>query len=139
MKSLDLKRFQKIYHVWTDHIVSFNFKKVPNSLKKDVENLEDVLSFPIIRADLDTERTLVINEAHPAWETLINFLCGLDFLPDVVLRDLYDLLLQKCGNITIENYEDADPEKLERNIVLIFIPELLWCRGDNLIRTRIFF
>lgn len=137
MNIFELKKFQKIYHQWSDHVASCDFMKAPDSFKKDVE----VGKIPTLsRLDLDEKRVLMINEsADPKWEKIREFLCGLDALPDVVLRDMYDLLIQKCGkNITIKNFEDADRKKAARNLVLICLPEILWCKGDDHIKTRIF-
>lgn len=137
MNSLQLKKFQKNFHQWTPHIVSFDFRKTPSEIKNEIEDFYIVSSIPLLRL-IDT-RQLLINEADESWIGVKNILASLDGLPEVVLRDLYDTYLSKCGkDVNVKNIESSDARQTERNIVFVLLPELLWCFGDDKIRTRIF-
>lgn len=137
MNKLQIMRFQKHFHQWTSHVVSFDFGKTPDEIKREIDDFSNIMSIPIVR--LDDPRQLCINEADPNWENLKNIFVALDTLPEIVLRDMYETYLKKCGmNITAKNFESNDERQTWRNMIFICLPELLWCNGDDVIRTRIF-
>lgn len=137
MNSLQLKKFQKNFHEWTPHIVSFDFRKTPSEIKNDIGDFHTVSSIPLLR--MTDTRQLLINEADESWINIKNILTSLDGLPEVVLRDLYHTCLNKCGkDVNVKNIESSDVRQTERNIVFVLLPEILWCFGDDKIRTRIF-
>ena len=93
MNKLQIMRFQKHFHQWTSHVVSFDFGKTPDEIKREIDDFSNIMNIPIVR--LDDSRQLCINESDPNWENLKKLFVALDTLPEIVLRDLYETYLEK--------------------------------------------
>lgn len=141
MKYITLRKFGKLYHKLSDHIVSFDFTKTPQEIKKTIENMETIVTFPLLRLDEmeNGKRQICLNEANPAYTELKMIITALDNLPEIVVRDLYDTYQEKCGkNITAKNLESVSEKQTIRNTIYVLLPEIIWCYGDDNIESKIF-
>lgn len=139
MNVFQLKKFKKMYHSHTAHIDSFNFKYTPVELKNTLsaEEFEQLQSIPLLR--IEETRSLLLNEAADGWHGILEMLKPLDELPDMVLWDLYSHYEKRFkGNVTAKNIVTFNDEETVRRSIYCLLPELLWTRGDNKLKSRIF-
>lgn len=134
-KKNDMK---KLYHSHSPHVDSFNFKKIPRQIKRTIpaKELPYLESIPLIR--LDEPRTILLNEADEAFEEFVRIFVMLDSMRDTLLHDIYAMYVRNRENVSLDNFVSEDTEETYKNILLLLIPEVLWCRGDNSIGSKIF-
>lgn len=134
-KRNDLK---KLYHVHSPHVDSFDFKKIPKQIKRTIpaKELPYLESIPLIR--LDEPRTILLNEADEAFEEFVRIFVMLDSMRESLLHDIYNLYVQNRENVSLENFISEDTEETYKRILLLLIPEVLWCKGDSSIESKIF-
>lgn len=134
-KKNDLK---KLYHSHSPHVDSFNFRKIPKQIKRTipVKELSYLEGLPLIR--IDEPRTILRNEADEAFEEFVKIFVMLNSMRDSLLHDVYGLYVRNRENASLDNFVSEDVDETYKNILLLLIPEVLWCRGDNSIESKIF-
>lgn len=134
-KRNDLK---KLYHSYAQHIDGFNFRKIPKQIKRTipVKELSYLEGLPLIR--IDEPRTILLNEADEAFDEFVKIFVMLDSMRDSLLHDVYGLYVRNRENASLDNFVSEDVDETYKNILLLLIPEVLWCRGDNSIESKIF-
>lgn len=136
MNIIQIKKFQKNYHVHSPHVHSFNFKNVPAEFKNDAETYEEFVKLPIVRNE--ESRVIWVNESMEGWNDIVGILVSLDNLPELILRDLLKYYVKRFGHITIKNSVTFNAEETLRRSVFCFVPEILWTHGDDEIKSKIF-
>lgn len=139
MNVFQLRKFKNLYHVHSEHIESFNFKKTPQEIKSMIseEDFNIIQDFPILR--VEEQRKILINEGCDTWEMFKDILVSLDTLPEIILRDVYSQYLPKYRSVNVKNfYVSGNEEELTRRLFFCLIPEILWAKGDEKIRSRMF-
>lgn len=138
MDFFSLKRYKKLYHNHSKHVDSFNFEKMPLKVKREFtkEEQELISQLPFIR--LDDPRTLLVNE-RPENDAMIEILSGLDNLQDALLYDIYNMYEQKYRDVTLDTFLIAtDMNETYRRLIVLILPEILWCHGNDTIKSRLF-
>lgn len=139
MNIFQLKKFKKMYHSHTAHVYSFNFKYTPAELKNTLstEEFKQIQLLPLLR--IEETRSLLLNEAVDGWSGILEILKPLDELPDVILWDLYLFYERRFkGNVTVKNISTFNDEETVRRSVYCLLPEVLWAKGDDKLKSRIF-
>lgn len=140
MKFSKIKKESTIFKQHTDHIFSADFALIKKQLELDGESYQiDVAALPFIRQETDSNRSLLLNETDYSFNDFKKLFCALDSLPYVLLNDLYRSYLPTRKNLSIVNYSAGTSETDKwRNTCFILLPEVMWCRGNNSIKSRIF-
>ena len=138
MNSFSLKKFKRLYHKHTEHIESFDFRKSPKEARENLtdEDFKTLCSVICIR---DTDRrSIIVNEAVEGWRELVNLLIPLDLLPVVVLNDIYSYYNKRCKGVTVNNMITFNEDESFRRTILCLMPEVMWCKGNDTVKSRIF-
>lgn len=125
MDKLQLLKCKKLWHKYSETIVSFDLRKLPPYIKKDIPKKEFDLSLqlPIIPAD---DGILLINENFSEWQTVKNLLVSLDTLPHTLLEDIYEMEKKRYPDKEKASVlEDIPAGEQARRIIFMFLPELL--------------
>lgn len=136
MNIMQIRKFQKNYHVHSPHIYSFNFKKIPAEIKKGIDGFDEIADMLFVRNE--AERTLLINESDQSWKYVIQILVPLDNLPEVAIRDLYTLYSERYGDITADKIQTLDESETIAQTICCLLPEIMWTHGDDNIKSRVF-
>ena len=124
LDKLQLLKAKKLWSTCSETISSFDLRKLPPYIKKDIPKSEYDLAvqLPIIPAG----NILLVNLAFSEWKTVRDLLVALDTLPKSLLKDV--LAMEE------KRYPDKEEaSKLEglpageqaRRIIFMFLPELL--------------
>lgn len=129
MNKYQENKFAKHCNIWSSNIASFNWAKVPNSLKNcfSDDEMKQYLEQPLLR--LNGGNILLVNEAFDGWEALKDILLSLDLLPDSLIIDIYKMDSQKFGKIDNKSVAGKDDDETKRRIILMFAPDVLWAHG----------
>ena len=142
MKFLKMKKESRTYNRHTDHIFSADFALIKKELEAAGQVYQlDVASLPFIRMEIDSKRILLLNEteSNKSYGDFKKLFCALDDLPTVLLNDLFKMYLPSRKNLFIRNYNGGSSEADKwRNTCFLLLPEVMWCHGNDLIKSRIF-
>lgn len=137
MNVFSLKKFQKMYHKHTEHIESYDFRKTPKEVKEKLseEDFRTVCGMIFFRDE--ERRLLLINEGVDGWNDILGLLIPLDLLPHTVLSDMYNYYNRSRKNVTSKNISTFNDDETTRRTILCLIPEIMWCHGDDAVKSRI--
>lgn len=124
MNKLQLLKCKQLWHTCSETVVSFDLRKLPPYIKKDIPKSEyDALQLPIIPAG---DGILLVNEYFPEWETVRDLLVALDTLPHDMLKDVYESEKKRYKNADeAEILESDSSSEKARKIIFMLCPELL--------------
>ena len=112
------------------HVYTLNFRRLPNELKSQVDDFEQVARLPYLRGP-QNQRELYVNKNAPEWKDLMQMFVSLDNLPDVVLHDMYINYRQKYKNLTADKLKTFDDGETVRRTVYSLLLEVIWTHGDD--------
>ena len=137
MNFIALKKYKKLYHNHSAHIDGFPFERMPHNVKREFfqDELELIAQLPFIR--LDDCRVLLVNESKEESGVMIELLSGLDNLQDALLNDIYDMYRENYKKVTLENFQVEDMNETYRRMIALILPEILWCHGNDAIKSRL--
>lgn len=137
MNVFSIKKFQKLYHKHTEHVVSFDFRKTPREVKEKLseDDFQTICGMIFLRDE--EQRVLLINEAVEGWREMVNLLIPLDLLPDAILNDIYNYYNRSRKNVTLKNISTFNEDETTRRTVLCLLPEVIWCHGNDNMKSRI--
>lgn len=125
MNKLQLLKCKKLWHSWSETVISFDLRKMPAYIKANISKSEYDLSLqlPIIRVD---EGLLLVNESFPDWEMVKTLLVALDTLPREMLKDIYVAERKRYSDSESAAILESDSvSEKARKIIFMFCPELL--------------
>lgn len=124
INKLQLLKCKKLWHACSETVVSFDLRKLPPYIKKDVPKKEFDLAvqLPVISAG----NLLVVNEAFSEWETVRGLLVACDTLPASLLHDIYEAEKKRYPDEkkAVLSEDDSAGEKA-RKIIFMLCPQLL--------------
>lgn len=131
MNGIQIEKFKKKYHHWSNTIKSFDFRFTPLELKKQNKVSDDdfkiFISLPYCR---DNQGIILVNEAIKEWKLLKDLLLSLDILPDSLLLDIYRMDSKKYQNNTLVDLSiKEDNDQIKRQVVNQLIPEIIWAHS----------
>lgn len=137
MNFMSLRKYKKLYHNHSAHVDSFSFERMPHNVKREFskDELELITQLPFIR--LDDCRTLLINE-KPENDAILELLVSLDNLQDTLLHDIYSLYEERYKDVTLDNFQVEDMNETYRRMIALIMPEILWCHGNDTVKSRLF-
>lgn len=138
MNSFSLKKFRKLYHKYTEHIESFDFRKAPKEAKENLSKEDFQILCTAICIRDEERRVLLVNEAVEGWKEMLSLLIPLDLLPAVVLNDIYSFYNKRCKGVTVKNMITFNDDETFRRTILCLMPEVMWCNGNDTVKSRIF-
>lgn len=124
MNKLQLLRCKNQWHTYSETVASFDLRKLPPYIKKDISKKEFdlALQLPIIPAG----NLILVNESFPEWKTVRDLLVACDTLPVSLLRDLYEAEKKRYPDAEKAAVLDGLPAgEQARRIVFMFLPQLL--------------
>ena len=119
------------------HVYTLNFRRLPNELKSQVDDFEQVARFPYLRGQ-QNQRELYVNKNAPEWKDLMQMFVSLDNLPDVVLHDMYINYRQKYKNLTADKLKTFDDSETARRTVYSLLLEVMWTHGDDGVQSILY-
>ncbi len=128
MNWMQEKRYRSLFHHWTDHICSVNFKKIPSWALKDMgiteEKIKSIEDKPCCFCG--RQGILMLNEGFELWESSRDILMALDRIPHSLLEDIYKMELKRYEGVVPDPDQVDDPgEKVRRIIYYLFLPNLI--------------
>lgn len=138
MNVFSIKKIQKLYHKHTENIHSFDFRRMPPETRKSIpeNDLKTIVELPLLR--LEDQRSLLVNEGCEGWEDMLKLLIALDTLPDAVLRDMYAYYSKRLKGVSINSIKTFNDDETARRITFFLAPEIMWCNGNDTVKSRIF-
>lgn len=119
------------------HVYTLNFRRLPNELKSQVDDFEQVARLPYLRGP-QNQRELYVNKNAPEWKDLMQIFVSLDNLPDVVLHDMYINYRQKYKNLTADKLKTFDDSETARRTVYSLLLEVMWTHGDDGVQSILY-
>ena len=119
------------------HVYTLNFRRLPNELKSQVDDFEQVARLPYLRGP-QNQRELYVNKNAPEWKDLMQMFVSLDNLPDVVLHDMYINYRQKYKNLTADKLKTFDDSETARRTVYSLLLEVMWTHGDDGVQSILY-
>lgn len=119
------------------HVYTLNFRRLPNDLKSQVDDFEQVARLPYLRGP-QNQRELYVNKNAPEWKDLMQIFVSLDNLPDVVLHDMYINYRQKYKNLTADKLKTFDDSETARRTVYSLLLEVMWTHGDDGVQSILY-
>ena len=119
------------------HVYTLNFRRLPNELKSQVDDFEQVARLPYLRGP-QNQRELYVNKNAPEWKDLMQIFVSLDNLPDVVLHDMYINYRQKYKNLTGDKLKTFDDSETARRTVYSLLLEVMWTHGDDGVQSILY-
>ena len=119
------------------HVYTLNFRRLPNELKSQVDDFEQVARLPYLRGP-QNQRELYVNKNAPEWKGLMQIFVSLDNLPDVVLHDMYINYRQKYKNLTADKLKTFDDSETARRTVYSLLLEVMWTHGDDGVQSILY-
>ena len=132
---LGLKKLKKFTTRYSYHVYSMDFHKIPADIRRqalvDDSIFDVILQIPYIR--MDEGRDLMVNSAFDDDDsTMRELLCALDHLPTSLLRDINESETKRFGTASPDSIHSENVDQLHRNIVRLFLPDVLWAHGVDI-------
>lgn len=138
MNYWQLRKFKKLYHIHSEHVESFDFRKAPFQLRKDIseEDFNKILDIPFMR--IEEDRKILVNESANGYQDLLEILIIIDKMPDIVLKDLFSLYSPKYKRLKVDDIMTFNDNESWRRLFFILMIEILWSHGEDNIKSKCF-
>lgn len=121
---LELLRCKRLWHTCSETVVSFDLRKLPPYIRKNIpiQEYELALQLPVLPAG----NLLLVNEAFDEWKTVRDLLVSIDTLPRSLLEDIFTMEKKRYPDKEKASVLDGLPAgEQARRIIFMFLPQLL--------------
>lgn len=127
MNRFELKKLQKQYHTWSEHIDSYDFRATPKELKATITEAEfdSLLNLPY--SLIHDQKRILVHETFEGWETVKDVFTSLDCMPVKYLHDIYDANKERYKDVVLNNITGTE-EEISEKIIFCLIPDVIWTK-----------
>lgn len=116
---LELLRCKRLWHTCSETVVSFDLRKLPPYIRKNIpkQEYELALELPILPAG---KGIILVNENFPEHRTVKNLLVSLDTIPRVCLETIFSMIKERYPDAEKAEIKDED-SATEKCLKIIFM------------------
>lgn len=119
LDKLQLFKIKKLWHTCSETVVSFDLRRLPPYVRKDIprREFELALELPVIPAG---KGVLLVNENFSEHKMVRDILVALDTLPRICLETIYDMVKRRYPDAEKAEIKEGD-SATEKYLKIIFM------------------